>query len=279
MAVATTLMVPTMAGAAAQTSTVIVKVDGKTVAFPDAKPYVESNRVLIPIRFVSEALGGKVDYKDRTVTISQDSKKVTLKLDSKNVTVDNKNILLDVPARAKQSRTYVPLRFVSEALGATVNYANRTVTITTDCECDKQDTVTEPTTEQKEAFQVDPQYNELAPLVFKNNVRVEGDELVFTVPELNGRTMASYEAWGENGTKLEPGKEYRYKLGANAYVSFAYAHTDEQIESYLIYLNPKHKALEYIGKEGQAGEVIVASPNTTIQDSIAPLDRVLEIYK
>lgn len=268
MAVATATLVPTMVGAAA-VSPVKVTVDGNNVNFPDAKPVVEDNRVLIPVRFVSEALGGVVDYKNRTVTVKQDDKVITLKIDSENVSVSGKTVVLDVPARAKQSRIFVPLRFVSEALGATVHYQDHIVTITT-----RNGSVPVPDGE----FKVDPKYHDLAPLVFKDNMRIEGDELVFTMPELKGRTVGSYEPWGKDETVLKPGQEYRFKLGANAYISIAYAHSDENMEGYLIYLTPKHKALR--GEfDSVVGDVIVVSANTTIPYSKTTLNEALQTYK
>jgi len=272
--VAVATLVPTVVGAGAAPS-VKVTVDGEAVKFPDAQPYVESSRVLIPVRFVSEALGAKVGYKNRTVTVEQDSKVITLKIDSKNVSVAGKTVVLDVPARIKeQSRTYVPLRFVSEALGATVDYKDRTVTITTGT---GSGTDTGSVTVPDGEFKVDPKYHDLAPMVFKDNMRIEGDELVFTMPELKGRTAGGYYLWGENSTSLTPGQEYRFKLGANAYISIAYAHTDENMEGYIIYLDPKHKALQ--GKfDSVTGDVVVSSMNITIPASKDTLVNVLEQY-
>jgi len=93
-----------------------------TVKFPDAQPKIEGNRVLVPIRFVAETLGAQVDYADRLVTIRQDGKVIELPIGSNITKVNGQAIELDVKATAEKGRTYVPLRFVSEALGETVEW-------------------------------------------------------------------------------------------------------------------------------------------------------------
>lgn len=273
------LLVPGIAAAASDVI-VTVKIDGKAVYFPDAKPYVESNRVLIPIRFVSESLGGKVDYKDRTVTITQDNKKIVLKIDSKVVSVDGKNITLDVPARAKQSRTYVPLRFVSEVLGAQVNYANKVVTITTAKQpgTDGSNGSTDENTNAYKPFEIDTKYHDLAPLLFENNMRVEGNVLVFKMPELKDRTDGYYSVFGKDDVILKAGQEYRFKLGESGYIVVSYAHADENIEAYFIYLNPKDSVLE--GQfDSVKGDVVVVNSHPTSSSSAGTLTDVVNEIK
>lgn len=110
-----------------------VVVNGKTIVFADAKPFLDSqNRVQVPVRFVTEALGAKVDYTSAekvVVTITLDSKEVVLTVGEKSYTVDGVTKQMDTVPTLKSNRTFVPLRFVSEALGATVEWINPTVFI------------------------------------------------------------------------------------------------------------------------------------------------------
>lgn len=100
-----------------------VLLDGKRIAFPDVWPQVDANqRVLVPIRVVSENLGAKVNYANNMITITQGSKVVVLTIGSKTATVNGKPVTFDSAAVVKNSRTLVPLRFVSEALGQTVEW-------------------------------------------------------------------------------------------------------------------------------------------------------------
>ena len=97
----------------------------------DAVPFVDkqANRTLVPVRFISEAIGAEVDWnaKDRTITIQDDDKAIVLTLGSKNALVDGETTVIDcAPVVLPPGRTFVPLRFVSENLGANVNYAETT---------------------------------------------------------------------------------------------------------------------------------------------------------
>lgn len=102
-----------------------VELNGEKMSFPDAQPLVDkSNRVQVPVRFVSEALGAKVDWNSKTkkVTVDLNSNQIVLTLGKKAYTVNGKTKQMDTVALRKSDRTYVPLRFVSEALGAQVNW-------------------------------------------------------------------------------------------------------------------------------------------------------------
>lgn len=48
---------------------ITVIVDGKKINFPDAQPQFVDGRIMIPIRFVSEALGARVDRDAKTNTV------------------------------------------------------------------------------------------------------------------------------------------------------------------------------------------------------------------
>ncbi len=109
-------------------------VDGSPYTL-DAPPYVDkqARRTLVPIRFVSEALGANVkwDSATRQVTIEDSGRVIALTPGSLNVLVDGTAQTIDcAPAVLPPGRTFVPLRFVSETLGAQVNYNNVTKQIT-----------------------------------------------------------------------------------------------------------------------------------------------------
>ncbi len=116
---------------------VSVTVDNQNVNFPDGRPYLDTNgRVLVPVRFVSEALGAKVDWdaSSQVAVIEKEPDKVAVKIGEKTVKKNDKIITMDTTAVISSGRTMVPVRFVSEALGAKVawNKVTYTVVITTD---------------------------------------------------------------------------------------------------------------------------------------------------
>jgi len=120
-----TLLVTLANHATAVESQVRVFVDGTEVQFPDQKPFVNSdNRTLVPVRFVSEALGAQVDWCGlrRTVQITYNDKQILLEIGIKKATVGLSIVSLDTAPSIVNDRTMVPLRFVSECLGAVVDW-------------------------------------------------------------------------------------------------------------------------------------------------------------
>ncbi|MCM3733441.1 copper amine oxidase N-terminal domain-containing protein [Fictibacillus nanhaiensis] len=105
-------------------SKIKVQVHGSLLTF-DVQPYMENNRVLVPLRGVFEKLGGEViwDNKAQAVTVKHSGGTVYLKLNSKNVQINGVQKTIDVPAKLKNGRTFVPLRFVGEAMGAAVDWS------------------------------------------------------------------------------------------------------------------------------------------------------------
>lgn len=104
-----------------------IEVNGKTVNFPDAQPFVDENgRTQVPVRAVSELLDCKVDWlqdiKTAVITKSNgDIVKITLYSDI--MTVNDRQIKMDTSAVLKDDRTFIPVRFTAEALGLTVNWS------------------------------------------------------------------------------------------------------------------------------------------------------------
>jgi hypothetical protein len=111
---------------------VSVVLDGKKIWFPDAQAYIDANqRTLVPVRFVAESLGAKVGWegKNRTVPISRDGQDIRLTIGSATAIVNGKQLELDTQAVMTGGRTFVPLRFVSEVLGAEVKWEGKTATV------------------------------------------------------------------------------------------------------------------------------------------------------
>jgi Copper amine oxidase N-terminal domain len=101
-----------------------VQVNGSLLTF-DVQPYADNGRVLVPLRGVFEKLGGEVSWDNSTqsVTVTHKGGTVKLKLNAKTVQINGVEKAIDVPAKAKEGRTFVPLRFVGEAMGAVVNWS------------------------------------------------------------------------------------------------------------------------------------------------------------
>lgn len=107
---------------AANKYNITVLVDGRKVNFQGGDSLMENNRVQVPLRGVGEALGAVVGFSGKTVTYVKGDKSIVLTLGSKVALVDGQNVTMDTAAKAIKGRTYVPLRFVSENLGETVEW-------------------------------------------------------------------------------------------------------------------------------------------------------------
>ena len=108
-----------------------VTVNSVKVEFPDAQPYIDENdRTMIPVRFVTEAMKANVSWVQETQTavIEKDGIKVEVTIGKKDIKVTKngktETVTMDTVAVNRESRTYVPIRFVAEALGAYVDYSN-----------------------------------------------------------------------------------------------------------------------------------------------------------
>lgn len=102
-----------------------VFINGKRPIFQDGVvPIAEDGRTLIPFRVIAESLGAEViwDQERYTVVVIKDDITVELPLNEKIAYINGKPVELDVPAKVVNERTLVPLRFVSEALKAHVEW-------------------------------------------------------------------------------------------------------------------------------------------------------------
>ena len=125
---ATTLVLATPAVSAAPIS---VYIDGQERSFSPA-PALINGSTLVPMRAFFESLGASVNYDSSTKTITsiKGTTTITLVVNSSQARVNGEIKQLSVPAQLINGSTFVPLRFVGEALGAAVNYLNGVITVT-----------------------------------------------------------------------------------------------------------------------------------------------------
>ncbi|MGO4734839.1 CotH kinase family protein [Paenibacillus sp. 2KB_22] len=104
--------------------TITVTLDGKSITFPDQDPLEQSGRVMVPVNAILETLGAEVtwDKTAKTVTAVLNDQTLVLKIGSSTATVNGETIEIDAPAIIQNSRTLVPVRFISEGLGLTVDW-------------------------------------------------------------------------------------------------------------------------------------------------------------
>lgn len=109
-----------------------IKMDGIAIT-SDVAPVMRNNRLMVPLRVVSENLGAKVNWEDSKITLTKNDMQVILKLNSKTVMKNgNPAPLLDAKPYMKNNRAMVPLRFIAETFGCKVDYKNSTVSVETE---------------------------------------------------------------------------------------------------------------------------------------------------
>lgn len=105
----------------------IATVNQKQVTM-DQAAYISGGRTMVPFRFLGESLGAKVSWEATTkqAKLSLSGVDVIVTVGSLNGLVNGEIVKMDVPAVNKDGRLFIPLRFVSENLGAMVNYYDET---------------------------------------------------------------------------------------------------------------------------------------------------------
>lgn len=92
----------------------------------DVAPTIINSRTMVPLRFIGEAFGAEIDWREETRTV-----KITLNGKEVSMVVDQPAAGMDMPPIISNGRTLVPIRFISESLGADVmwNSFNKTISI------------------------------------------------------------------------------------------------------------------------------------------------------
>ncbi|MDD2401555.1 MAG: copper amine oxidase N-terminal domain-containing protein [Clostridia bacterium] len=105
-------------------------VEGQTVKL-DVAPVIRNERTMVPVRFIGEAFGAEFFWEEATrkVTYLKDDNVIEIFVDKKIAKLNNKEIVLDTAPTISEGRTLVPLRFVSEHMGAILDWDDQTKTV------------------------------------------------------------------------------------------------------------------------------------------------------
>ncbi|OMF38709.1 hypothetical protein BK133_00420 [Paenibacillus sp. FSL H8-0548] len=100
-----------------------VIVDGKKLSL-SAAAYAEKGVTFVPMRDIFTALGASVTWESKTETIigRKGNQTISLKVGSKQAVINGKTVKLDAAAVVRGGVTFVPVRFISEALNANVKW-------------------------------------------------------------------------------------------------------------------------------------------------------------
>lgn len=128
LAAATTLSMAVPAFAA----TPSVYLNGEKMTF-ETDPYIKDDRILVPMRAIFDACNATLQWDQSKLTVigvknnvdeegQTGVSTIVLQINNPLVFIDSQPIEIDVPAEVTNDRTFVPLRVISEALGAEVEW-------------------------------------------------------------------------------------------------------------------------------------------------------------
>lgn len=102
---------------------ITVEISGSSVGF-DQQPVIYNDRTMVPMRKIFEELNANVswDNETKTATGTRGDRTVKISVGSSNMSVNNKQIMLDTSPIILGDRTLVPVRAVAEGLGCTVDW-------------------------------------------------------------------------------------------------------------------------------------------------------------
>ncbi|MBW4085607.1 N-acetylmuramoyl-L-alanine amidase family protein [Paenibacillus sp. S150] len=119
------LVLPEQGHAAAGNNKIFL--DGKELTAGQNVPVENvNNSIMVPLRMIAENLGYKVDWdqKSKTVTIEQQGKTIKLVVNQTAASVDDKTVVLTTAPLLRSDTTLVPIRFIGEQFGLTVTWDN-----------------------------------------------------------------------------------------------------------------------------------------------------------
>jgi hypothetical protein len=94
-------------------------------------PFIRSNRTYVPLRFVAEAFQIDVDWlpAEQKITLKENSTLVELWINRSTIRINGRDQKIDAVPVLVKNRTFVPIRFVAEALEAYVVWESKTQTV------------------------------------------------------------------------------------------------------------------------------------------------------
>lgn len=134
-AFAASLMLAAVPAPTAAAAGIQVTLDDKALSFSDAQPLMRNDRTFVPFRAIFESMGASVswDNASRTVIAKRGDRTVQLTIGRKacSVTRDgaDRSFTTDAAPFIEGGRTYVPVRFAAQALGAAVGWDNNSQTV------------------------------------------------------------------------------------------------------------------------------------------------------
>lgn len=212
-----------------------VYLNGLNVYFPDTKPYINSvGRTMVPMRAVFEKMGAKVDWidKEKAAVYRLGDKEVKIRIGEKRALVNGRYVDIDSAAELKGARTLVPLRFISETLGAVVKWDEKSwsVFITTS----KEQPLMKTVEEIKNSSNLKTVYVNVGSI--ENEEVAKGERVYVDI------MIMLPDVWGPSNVKP---LEEQYKDARKVLLHFVDEKTADEVIAYVKQMDTKRKELPF----------------------------------
>lgn len=159
----------------------------------DQPAVIVDSRTMVPVRVVAETLGSTVDWdaETKTVTFTQGVMTASMVVGDTKLTVAVDDVVsdmaVDVPASIINSRTMVPIRFLSETFGYGVDWDAETKTVNV--------TASVTTVEKVESgAAVEPEIVEVEEVLSAETIQAKFDKLNSYCTKINASTNSMSKA-------------------------------------------------------------------------------------
>lgn len=202
---------------------ITIELNGKEVK-SEVAPFIQNERTLVPIRFISEALGCNVKWDANKNEITIESNDITIQMTTgkKDFLVGNQKKVMDVAPFVKQDRAFVPLRFVGENMKVDVKWddANRKVILT------KEDKLANFTNEEKAYYQeytshenaISKSMGELKSFFFENASKYTKEDLAANYDRLKAQMDTHFNSIKNMTVPAKFETAHKLAVDANRYL-------------------------------------------------------------
>lgn len=253
LALGLALLMTTGSALAQKPAEVSIVINGQTLD-NDPPPLLMDGRVLIPLRKVFNALGADVVYENKIITAQRGSQIVVLSPNVTQAKINDEEVTFDVPPALVNGLTYVPLRFVAQALGDQVSYDPKNKTI-----------LVEPA---EEPIAVAPDRIEILSGRLKQLV-VGNQGAILKVRNLAGDQEIYYRGLDDRATAPYKPEDQASILRAIELANDLSGWTKDTMEAYRVL--PKREAIAFLG-------MVYSIPDDSPLDPGGEVDRMLESF-
>jgi len=204
-----------------------VVVNGTMIEFGKEAPVKASGQVFVPLHSILRSLPGFVlvwDPRDQSITGAYLDRSVRLRLGSKTATVNGSTVNMDVAATTVDGHVVVPLRFLSEALGAVVSYSLPDQRVTVTFPVANQPSIAVNETVPARRYFRAPQTRANTRGVKFTLASQQDVTPAASASSLEERAKATYNKWvdDKNAWMTDRGNAIAWSVRQNAYMSMPY---------------------------------------------------------